>query len=74
MNNEFILSEGVLNDNILITPPSGKVFKGGYIAAIKEYTYQNAWSNREHIKMFRSEQALEKYIKKNYPEFELELL
>lgn len=65
----YILSEGVLNDNELYLADENKVFKGNYIAVIKEYTFQNAWSNRESIKRFRSEEELKKYLNKNYPEF-----
>lgn len=65
----YILSEGVLNDNELYLADENKVFKGNYIAIIKEYTFQNAWSNREIIKRFRSEKELQKYLDKNYPDF-----
>lgn len=65
----YILKENVLTDNLLIMPDENKVFKGNYIAVIKEYTFQNAWSDRESIKRFRSEKELQKYLNKNYPEF-----
>lgn len=65
----YILSEGALNDNELYLADENKVFKGNYIAIIKEYTFQNAWSNRETIKRFRSEKELQKYLDKNYPDF-----
>lgn len=65
----YILSEGVLNDNELYLTDDGKVFKGNYIAIIKEYTFQNSWSNKETIKRFRSEEQLSKYLSKNYSDF-----
>lgn len=65
----YTLKENVLTDNLLIMPDENKVFKGGYIAILKEYTFQNAWSDRESIKRFRSEKELQKYLNKNYPEF-----
>ena len=65
----YILKENVLTDNLLIMPDENKIFKGGYIAILKEYTFQNAWSDRESIKRFRSEKELQKYLNKNYPEF-----
>lgn len=65
----YILKENVLTDNLLIMPDENKVFKGGYIAVLKEYTFQSAWSDKENIKKFRSEKELQKYLDKNYPEF-----
>lgn len=65
----YTLKENVLTDNLLIIPDQGKVFKGNYIAIIKEYQFQNAWSDKETVKRFRSEKELEKYLSKNYPEF-----
>lgn len=65
----YILKENVLTDNELLLPDEGKVFTGNYIAIVKEYTYQNAWSDKETVKRFRSEKELKKYLSKNYPEF-----
>lgn len=65
----IILKEGVLNDDTLHIASEGKVFKGGYIAIIEYYTFQNAWCNKKHIKRFMSQDALNKYIENNYPEF-----
>jgi hypothetical protein len=65
---EFILKENVLSDNILLLPTKGKIFKGNYIAVIKEYSFQNEWSDKENIKKFRSKDQLLKYIDKKYPE------
>ena len=66
----FTLKENVLTDNELILASPNKVFKGGYIAIIREYVFANSWSDREIIKHFRSEKSLIKYLDKNYPEFE----
>lgn len=71
MAQEFILQENVLTDNVLILADEGKVFKGGYIAIIKEYTYQNSWSDKLGVKKFRSEERLNNYLNKNYPQFEI---
>jgi hypothetical protein len=70
MAQEFILRENVLTDNILILADEGKVFKGGYIAIIKEYTYQNSWSDKLGVKRFRNKERLNNYLNKNYPDFE----
>lgn len=65
---EYILREGVLNDDILMLPEKGKVFKGQYVALIKYYEFKCAWSNSEHVKRFKSRKTLEEYLDKNYPE------
>jgi hypothetical protein len=70
MAQEFILRENVLTDNVLILADEGKVFKGGYIAIIKEYTYQNSWSDKLGVKRFRNKERLNNYLNKNYPDFE----
>jgi len=64
---EIILKENVLTDNVLLRPIKGK-FKGGYIGIIKEYKYQNSWSDKETIKRFKSNDRLYDYINKHYPE------
>lgn len=69
----FILKENVLTDNLLILADEGKIFKGGYIAILKEYTFQNSWNDRETIKRFRSKDSLFKYLNKNYSDIDLEL-
>lgn len=71
MAQEFILRENVLTDNVLLLAEEGKVFKGGYIAIIKEYTYQNSWSDKLGVKRFRNEERLNNYLNKNYPDFEM---
>ena len=67
---QFILRENVLTDNVLLLADEGKVFKGNYIAIIREYTYLNSWSDKESITKFRSKERLSEYINKKYPEFE----
>lgn len=67
---EYFLRENVLTDNILIVAPKGYAFKGGYIAIVKEYTYQTAWTDKEQVKRFRSKDKVLEYIGKNYPKFE----
>jgi len=66
----YVLEENVLTDDLLIVPDEGKIFDGGYIAIIKIYVFQSSWSDRETIKRFRSEKSLNKYLQKNYSEFE----
>jgi hypothetical protein len=65
----YILTEGPLNDNELLLADENKVFKGNYIAIIKEYKFLNEWSNKLEIKRFRSFEQLEKHLNKFYPEF-----
>ncbi len=71
MAQEFILRENVLTDDTLLLADEGKVFKGGYIAIIKAYTYQNSWSDKLGVKRFRNEDKLNNYLEKNYPQFEM---
>ncbi len=72
MANEFLLRENVLTDNILIVPNKGKIFKGGYIAIIKENRFKNAWADEESIKRFRNINTLNTYLNKQYPEAEID--
>ena len=69
----YILQENCLSDNLLLIADKGNIFKGGYIAIIKEYTYQNEWSDKENIKKFRSHERLLQYINKNYKDFDQEI-
>ena len=69
MAQSYILQENVLTDNILLVPEKNKVFKGGYIAVIKEYTFLNSWNDKETIKRFRNEAQLNSYLSKKYPDF-----
>ena len=64
---QTIIQENVLTDNILILPDNGKIFKGGYIAIIKEYVFLNAWDDKLIIKKFRKNISLNKYLAKKYP-------
>jgi len=69
---QFILRENVLTDNVLLLAEEGKVFKGNYIAIIREYSYATSWNDQEKITRFRNEGALNKYLSKNYSEFSYE--
>lgn len=71
---EYIVRENVLTDNILKVAPKGKIFKGGYVAILREYTFQNSWSDKETVRGFRSFDTLSKYLSKHYTEEETELL
>ena len=71
---EYIVRENVLTDNILKIAPKGKVFKGGYVAILREYTFQNSWSDKETVRRFRSFETLSKYLDKHYTEEETENL
>ena len=70
---EFILKENVLTDNILLIADKGKVFKGNYIAIIKEYSFANSWSDKETIKRFRNVNQLNKYLSVNYKDIDIYL-
>lgn len=72
MAREFFLQENVLTDNILILPEKGRKFEGGYIAMIKEYVFQTAWTDREIVKMFKKKKELISYLGTQYPEVELD--
>ena len=69
---EFILRENVLTDNVLAIPDKGMIFKGGYIAIIKEYVYLNAWQDKEIVKRFRSKDRLNSYLNKQYPNVDID--
>ena len=69
---QFILKENVLTDNILLVAEKGKVFKGRYIAIIKEYYFANSWSDKETIKKFRNLNSLNKYLSLNYKDAEID--
>jgi hypothetical protein len=69
---QFHLKENVLTDNILNVPKKGKIFKGRYIAIIKEYVFETAWSDKEIIKRFRSLAKLNSYLAKKYPQAEID--
>ena len=67
----IILRENVLSDNTLHIAEENKVFKGGYVALLKEYTFANEWCDKESVKRFRSKERLIKYLNKNYTQEEL---
>jgi len=69
----FILKENVLTDNILYLADKGKIFKGGFIALVKEFTFETSWTDKETVKRFRKEEQLKKYIGTKYPEFDLDI-
>ena len=68
---QFILRQNVLSDNVLSLADEGKVFKGGFIAIVKEYKFQSAWSDREEVKRFRTIDRLLGYLEKHYTKEEL---
>ncbi len=67
MAKEFILRENTLTDNVLLIAEKGKIFKGGYIAIIKENHFLNAWQDKETITRFKSVDRLNAYLDKHYP-------
>jgi hypothetical protein len=67
----YILRENVVSDNILMLANENEIFKGGYIAILKEYSYQNAWTDKETKRKFRKRETLFKYIGKKYPQIEI---
>ena len=71
----LILQENTLTNNLLFLADEGKIFKGGYIAIIKEYEFSNSWSDREKPnKKFRSVNSLKKYIQRKYKNFDIDLI
>jgi len=66
----FVLSERVLTDNVLLIPDDCQ-FKGNYIAIVKEYSYATSRSDKEKITRFRKKSSLYKFLRKNYPEFDV---
>jgi hypothetical protein len=67
---QFILKENILTDDMLLLADEGKVFKGNFIALLKEHTYESMWSDKVHVRRFRSKDTLLKYVNKKYPQFE----
>jgi hypothetical protein len=66
----FILKENVLTDDLLILSDKNKVFKGGFIAMVKQYNYLNAWCDKETVKLFRSKKSLFAFLDKNYTDLD----
>lgn len=67
---EFILKENVLTNNVLTLADEGKIFKGGYIAILKEYTFETHWTDKLSVKKFRNQKRLDEYLTKHYPKFD----
>jgi len=72
MTREFVLKENVLTDNVLIIPVRDRIFKGGYIAILKENVYMNPWQDKETIIKFKNVNRLNLYLDKHYPEAEID--
>jgi hypothetical protein len=68
---KYILSENVLSENILMLADENEIFKGGFVAILKEYTYQTAWSDFCKIKRFKKRKSLFNYLEKYYPEIQI---
>ena len=69
---EFILKENVLTDNVLAIADKGKIFKGGYVAIIKEYEFLNSWQDKENVKRFKHKHTLNAYLDKHYPQADID--
>lgn len=67
----YILRENVVSDNILLLANQNELFKGHYVAILKEYTYATPWSDKETIKRFKKRETLFRYLNKYYPEIEI---
>jgi hypothetical protein len=61
-----IIKEGVLNDDTLYVADENKVFKGGYVAILEYYIFQNSWSNRKITKGFKTLENANKFIDKTF--------
>ncbi len=72
MAKEFFLRENVLTDNILTVADKGKIFKGGFIAMVKEFEFLNSWQDKEIITRFKSIDRLNSYLDKKYPEADID--
>lgn len=67
----YILRENVVSDNVLLLANENELFKGHYIAILKEYTYATPWTDKETIKRFKKRETLFRYLNKYYPEIEI---
>lgn len=67
----YILRQNVVSDNVLLLANENELFKGHYVAILKEYTYATPWSDKETIKRFKKRETLFKYLNKYYPEIEI---
>lgn len=66
----YLLRENVLSDDVLLLADEDKIFAGGYFAIVEFFTYANAWSDKKHIKKFRSQKSLNEFLKRNYKDFD----
>lgn len=62
----YVLNERVLTDDTLTIAPEGYALRGGYVAAVTYHTFQNANSDREHVRRFRTMDAAERWIERRY--------
>jgi hypothetical protein len=69
---QFILKENVLSDDVLSIPDKGRIFKGGYIAIVQVYTFQNEWSDKCTTHRFRKVAPMLKFLKSKYPANDLD--
>ena len=74
MAKEFFLRENVLTDNILTVADKNKIFKGGFIAMVREFEFLNSWQDKEIITRFKSIDRLNSYLDKKYPEADIDFL
>ena len=65
----YLLKENVLSDDVLHLATENKVFKGGYIGIVEFFTFASAWCDKKHIKRFRTEKSLDKFLFLFYKEF-----
>ena len=68
---KYILKENVVSDNILLLANQNELFKGHFVAILKEYSYYTAWTDKETIKRFKKRETLFRYLNKYYPEIEI---
>lgn len=68
---KYILRENVLSDDTLLLADENEMFKGGFVAILKTYTYGTPWSDFLKVKRFKKRDVLFKYLDKNYPGIEI---
>lgn len=68
---KYILRENVISDNILLLANENELFKGHFVAILKEYSYATPWTDKETIKRFKKRETLFRYLNKYYPEIEI---
>ena len=68
---KYILRQNVVSDNILLLANENEIFKGHYVAILKEYSYATQWTDKEAIKRFKKRETLFRYLDKYYPEIEI---